>query len=224
LITKLTEINGVAIADLERVMRPGELSQAGFLGDDESLLRVMAADNRHVVDELGLTHQELAKHLRAMQAIFHHHCKTTNEFRTAVFVYNGRRFTAWEDSWFDSQGSPFRDGTWTSVDVTVTNLDNGKELKYSGLVPLMIERYGFYEGKGTPYRVEPRDVIEVFDFLKSGTAATDEPENHIAIVITACVALALFAFLIFRWWRIRTHCARLPGTELDDTHVPGGHA
>jgi hypothetical protein len=30
----------------------------------------------------------------------------------------------------------------------------------------MIERYGFYEGKGTPYRVEPRQVIEVFDFLK----------------------------------------------------------
>jgi hypothetical protein len=29
----------------------------------------------------------------------------------------------------------------------------------------MIRRYGFYEGKGTPYRVDPRKVLEVLDFL-----------------------------------------------------------
>jgi hypothetical protein len=31
----------------------------------------------------------------------------------------------------------------------------------------MIERYGFYEGKSTSYRLEPREVVEVFDFLRS---------------------------------------------------------
>jgi hypothetical protein len=30
----------------------------------------------------------------------------------------------------------------------------------------MIERYGFYEGKGLRYRVEPAQILEVFDFLK----------------------------------------------------------
>jgi hypothetical protein len=30
----------------------------------------------------------------------------------------------------------------------------------------MVERYGFYEGKGTTYRVDPRKVVEVFDFIK----------------------------------------------------------
>ena len=34
------------------------------------------------------------------------------------------------------------------------------------VVPDMIERYGFYEGKGTPYRVDPKKIVEVFDFLK----------------------------------------------------------
>jgi uncharacterized protein (TIGR03067 family) len=29
----------------------------------------------------------------------------------------------------------------------------------------MMERYGFYEGKGTSYRLEPRRILEVFDFL-----------------------------------------------------------
>jgi hypothetical protein len=30
----------------------------------------------------------------------------------------------------------------------------------------LIERYGFYEGKGTVYRLDPKNVIECFDFLE----------------------------------------------------------
>ena len=37
------------------------------------------------------------------------------------------------------------------------------------LVPLMIERYGFYEGTGTPYRVDPQQILKVLDFLKSNS-------------------------------------------------------
>src|SRR5438874_10063250 len=38
LIRGLAEINGKRISDLERAMRPGALSGAGFLGKDEKLL------------------------------------------------------------------------------------------------------------------------------------------------------------------------------------------
>ena len=64
------------------------------------------------------------------------------------------------------QSSPFDDDTQSGSNVTVSNLDNGKELSYGLLVPFMIERYGFYEGRGTRYRLEPRAILEVFDFLK----------------------------------------------------------
>src|SRR5262249_48693145 len=37
LIKKLETINGIRIADLEKKMRPGNMSVAGFLGKDESL-------------------------------------------------------------------------------------------------------------------------------------------------------------------------------------------
>jgi hypothetical protein len=49
------------IADLEKAMRPGALSQAGFLGKDERLLDVMATDNEVGGGALWLTHQELAR-------------------------------------------------------------------------------------------------------------------------------------------------------------------
>ncbi|HEV3003509.1 MAG TPA: hypothetical protein VGX78_03570 [Pirellulales bacterium] len=161
LIETLTEINGKSIRDLEQDMRPGAASNAGFLGSDESLLGVLAADNRYVVAELGLTHQELAKHLLVMAMIGAEHLPK------GEFLYHGRRFKAEGRMYMGVQESPFDDGTATGADFWVENLSNGKTLKFSGLIADMVERYGFYEGKGTPYRVDPREIIEVFDFLKA---------------------------------------------------------
>src|SRR5688500_18130066 len=41
LLPRLTETNGRTIADLEKDMRPGNFSTAGFLGKDEKLLEVL---------------------------------------------------------------------------------------------------------------------------------------------------------------------------------------
>lgn len=169
LIGTLTEINGRPIADLERDMRPGAKgevgSTAGFLGPAEGLLEVMAADNRYVVDELGLTHQELAKHLHAMAGIgrwLYDQRKDEGEV-----VYQGRRYKVGFTRFKGYQESPFLDGTRSDSDVTVENLETGKRLWYGRLLADLIERYGFYEGKGTRYRVEPGAVLEVFDFLEA---------------------------------------------------------
>jgi len=169
LVKGLKEINGRTIADLEKDMRPGAKTEVGaekgFLGPEEKLVDVLVADNQLVVEELGLTHQRLAKHLHAMGAIGFWQEK--HKRGGTEFIYQGRRFKVVVVMWKGYQLSPFMDGTRTAADATVQNLDNGKKLGYSLLVPHMIERYGFYEGKGTPYRVDPRQVIEVLDFLKA---------------------------------------------------------
>jgi hypothetical protein len=164
LIKGLTEINGKSIAYLEKKMRPGASSREGFLGKDEKLLDVMAADNDAVLGELKLTHQELAKHLHAMGAIGK--WQEANKQAGAVFLYNGVKFKVALVVTRGFQPSPFGDGTKSGSNVTVTNLGSGKVLKYGLLVPFMIERYGFYEGKGTSYRLDPKQAVEVFDFLK----------------------------------------------------------
>jgi hypothetical protein len=163
LIRKLTEIAGRSIADLEKDMRPRALSWAGFLGKEERLLDILTADNRLVVEELGLTHQELARHLHVLGKI----AARDASQKEKELLYHGRRYKVKAMLARGFQDSPFDDGTKTNCNATVWNLDNGKKLTYSLLVPDMIERYGFYEGEGTPYRVEPRAVLEVFDFLKS---------------------------------------------------------
>lgn len=167
-ILSLTEINGHSIATLEKDMRPGAESDVGsrlgFLGADESLLTVLAADNDYVVGELGLSHQELATHLHALAGIG----LWLDERGTpdAPFTYRGRRYEIEMVYTRGTQPSPFRDGTSSGVNATVRNLDNGKRLTYALLVPHMIERYGFYEGKGTPYRVDPKAIVDLLDFLR----------------------------------------------------------
>jgi hypothetical protein len=162
LILKLTEINGLSIDRLEKIMRPGASSKAGFLGAKEKLLDVLAEDNRYVVEELGLTHRELGLHLHILGAIGDRRGKDAE----AGFIYHGRRFKVKIIRTRGSQPSPFDDGTESGTNAVVHNLDTDKKLSFALLVPHMIERYGFYEGKGTPYRVEPRKVLEVLDFIK----------------------------------------------------------
>ncbi len=161
-IRALKEINGIKIADLESSMRPGKLSKAGFLGDKERLLEIMAADNDWVV-KAGLTHQEIARHLRVLSAV--------SRAESEPFVYRGTRFRAKLIQFDGFQESPFNDGTKASDDVGLENLDNGEWIRYSLLVPMMIERYGFYEGKGTSYRVDPKQVVKLLSFLEVGDEA-----------------------------------------------------
>jgi lipoprotein NlpI len=157
LIRKLAAINGRAIAELEEDMRPGAASEAGFLGRDEALLEVLAKDNDFVLGR-GRTHQELASHLHVLGGIGGKH-------GSAAFRYHGRRFKVEMMRWRGYQDSPFRDGAKTNADAKVTNLETDKKLQFSLLVPHMIERYGFYEGQGTRYRVEPAQILAVLDFL-----------------------------------------------------------
>ena len=169
LIRKLTELNERTITALEKDMRPGAKSEVGsrlgFLGKDEKLLDILAGDNDFVLGKLGLTHQELAKHLHIVGAITHKHAKAGDDKEGFDFKYHGRRYNTKYIAFRGIAHSPFYDGTKTNTEVTLTNLDAKAKLKYSMLVPHMIERYGFYEGHGTPYRVDPRDIVAVFDFL-----------------------------------------------------------
>ena len=111
--------------------------------------------------ELGLTHQQLADPLRVAQNVW----RQQGGRDEVTFNFEGRQYKVKGTTWRGTQQSPFGDKTGTNVDMTVTNLNNNAKVTYSGLVPDMIWRYGFYEGKETPYRVDPKDIVAVFDFL-----------------------------------------------------------
>ncbi len=164
-LRRLTSLNGHSIETLEVLMRPGsrtdryEGSKAGFLGKHERLLDVLVQDNTFVVEECGLSHRELARPLLLIGYYAKKHAiraPVRMRHGTVELMVQIKRFKGY-------QFSPFLDGTKANNDVTITRVSDGEKLEYSLLVPHMIERYGFYEGTGTPYRVDPKSII---DFLR----------------------------------------------------------
>lgn len=201
-ILGLKSLNGIAIESLERQMRPGAPgdagSNAGFLGRSERLLEIMAADNRFV-QNLGLTHQELARPLLLLGYY------ARKNHRGSEITLGGLTFTVRAKVYTSPQYSPFHDGTAEGTDVTIINKKTGYGLTYSLLVPLMIERYGFYEGKGTSYRVDPRMIIDILRTEKSPEAVVHqrlpfEPANdrELAQALAVCDPSELIELNLWR--------------------------
>jgi hypothetical protein len=137
-------------------MRPGDdpSSSVGFLGKKESLIEVLAKDNDTVLG-MGLTHQKLADFL--------HYVSKNNS--PDGFEYNGRKYVGKYNAMMGDQGSPFQDGTSGGVNHSIVCLEDGATISFSALLPFMIDRYGFYEGKGTGYRLDPKEVAETAGFI-----------------------------------------------------------
>lgn len=174
-IRRLSEIHGIRIEELERRMRPGQLSEAGFLGPEESLLDVMAMDNDWVTQN-NLSHQKIAETLHFIRAL------ALNKLDGKEIVFHDRRYQVDSVFFMGGQVSPFEQldnvrfspapHAYGSFDLRVKNLATGDSISFSSLLPFFIERYGFYEGTGTPYRVSPQKIVTVFDFLREGSVLT----------------------------------------------------
>jgi hypothetical protein len=153
-------IGALSVQDLEERMRPLNDSMQGFMGENESLLEILAYDNE-LVRQSGLTHEQLAKPLSDMRQMWREAYSQGNE--EVEVEYGGTKYLISGTSWRGMQESPFQDEAATNIDLAVTNLSNGRTIEFSGLLPDMIANYGFYEGRGTQYRLEPGQIAAVFE-------------------------------------------------------------
>ncbi len=167
-IRALTSINGIPISYLENSMRPGRLSDMGFLGTDESLIEVLAQDNDFVLG-VGLSHQQLAEPLSIAT-------------RRDEFKFNGQSFFVISVmASHDAQVSPFDHRVKAKANRTIRCLKTGQELSFADLVPEFIGSYGFYEGHGTGYRVEPGAIIRMFFPHHASSLPKELPQKTMSV-------------------------------------------
>lgn len=191
-IKKLKKINGISIPALEQFMK-SSLSFSGFLGREERLLDVLAQDNKFVVDENNLTHVDMARPLKLIMK-FHmagmlpdHEC----------FLFGGKVFLLKVNCYMGYQDSPFLDGTTSRRDYNIWNLTDGTAVSFSGLVPDMIERYGFYEGD-TKYRLPPEKILEVFgDVIRKKEEPILTQDNFTCDKILSELFLIVYKLIIY---------------------------
>ncbi len=59
---------------------------------------------------------------------------------------------------------PFADpGMFPKTNVTVRNRLTGREITFTDLHIHLVRAHGFYEGRGCPFRLEPKDLAEVLE-------------------------------------------------------------
>lgn len=145
---------------IEENMRPGVITLSGFLGNDDRKLIDILIDDDALVKRLGYTHKGIAEKMI--------------EFRRkglaglGDFVTVDNHFEVRVDSVRGKLPCPFGDpGVFPKVNITVRNLKSGKELTYTDLNIHLILVHGFYEGKGSLFRLEPEDLITILEIERN---------------------------------------------------------
>lgn len=138
---------------LER-LGPSKVSGSGFLGNDHRPLEEIVADDLRTLEDRGVDIETFVERLKRI-------------YQTARGAFGGEvdvgpGLTA---VWYDAKGeipSPFRgDGRYEKGEAVVEQKATGKVLILTALSIHLVEKFGFFQGHGSRYRIDPATAIDL---------------------------------------------------------------
>jgi hypothetical protein len=135
-------------------MQAGVLSGAGFLGDDERPLAEIVAADRATLEQAGLTVHDVADLLE------HLHEVADRGFGASVAIAGGR-VKVWIQEVMGRIPCPYACGFRAHKAVVTVSAAAG-EFQFTPLSAHLIREHGFFEGKGSPFRIEPEELVALF--------------------------------------------------------------
>jgi len=141
--------------DIADNLKPSKFSGTRFLGDDQrSHEEIIDADLR-TLRELGVEIDQLAAALK-------------NAFEAASKMPDAE--TELPDGvtaqYHESRGrvpSPFKgEGTFEKGELAITDTKNNLTIIITALSIHLIEKHGFFQGKGSRYRIDPVSAVKIF--------------------------------------------------------------
>jgi hypothetical protein len=164
-VTAGREPSAVPIGELERRMRPGGFSQVGFLDQRERLEDVLAMDRQTMLG-LGLDFARLAAGLdELLDAAESSPRRATRigKLDVSVDLTTGFQICPWSPDPHRGQCTAGGGVRHASLTWKIRNRTTGDELRGPGLIVHLIRDHGFFEGRGSPSRVDPRRLAELLE-------------------------------------------------------------
>jgi hypothetical protein len=151
----------VELRKAQERMAPGVITRDGFLGtDSRNLVDILIADDADA-KRLGVAHRTIASRMIAL--------RDAGMRGLGEYIDAEGHFEVRVDSVRGKLPCPFGDpGVFPKTNVSVRNTKLGREILYTDLSIHMIYAHGFYEGRGNPFRLEPRDLVEVLEIEPEG--------------------------------------------------------
>ncbi|MBN2050191.1 MAG: hypothetical protein JW760_07075 [Spirochaetales bacterium] len=141
---------------IQQNMRPGVITLEGFLGKDERNLSDILEEDNATVQRLGLSHESIARRMEEL--------KDQGAAGLGEFIEVPPHFEVKVESVRGKLPCPFEHpGIYPKTNITCNNLRTGKSLLYTDMHIHLIGSHGFYEGKGSLYRLEPEDLADILE-------------------------------------------------------------
>lgn len=133
---------------------PGKISKDGFLGDDLRHIHDIIADDRRTLERLGVTVEQIASRLQYFID------EGKKGLETPVDLGDFVTQISWDRGMLPS---PFAEPTrlYHKIVATVENKRLQKTVRYTQLNVHMIRDHGFFEGKGSIFRLEPEELVTI---------------------------------------------------------------
>lgn len=141
---------------IQQNMRPMCLCGQGFLGYDPRKLIEILTEDQDTVNSLGLSHEGIAERLRSITE------KARDGWGDPVVVEG--KFEVEVNEARGRIPCPLgHPGLYPKTHVKLEKLGTGETLIWSDLAIHLIEKHGFYQGRGNPYRLDPPEVKRILE-------------------------------------------------------------
>jgi len=163
---------------IEERMQPSSFCTLGFIGPDEKLSEVIEAD-RIFLEQSRITYKQIVDRLNTLIGKYYStamHNPNSPLFSLGIALTIEEKFIVSISSCNGAQTCPFKNDqldphyhgfSYGSSDVYIKNIASGREIKIGTLLLHLILAHKFFEGPKCPYRVNPKDLIEILE-LKEG--------------------------------------------------------
>lgn len=152
-------------------MRPGVLSAEGFLGNDPRSLSQIVAEDTAALEAEGLTPAELGDFLADL------HAQVDAALGGPIQLAEGQ-VTLEEDEVMGRIPCPYGCGARAHKAVIRVRFE-GRELMLTPLHAHLIGAHGFFQGRGTIFRLEPTDLVALYRLVQGDPSPTDSAATNI---------------------------------------------
>jgi hypothetical protein len=142
-------------------MRPGVITLHGFLGpDDRNLIDILTEDDGEV-NRLGFSHEQIALRMEEL--------RDQGKRGLGEFIKVEPHFQVRVETVRGKLPSPFGGaGLHRKTNTIVRNDAVDREITYTDLQIHLISNNGFYQGKGSTYRLRPADIVDILEIQPTG--------------------------------------------------------
>lgn len=138
---------------IQSMMEPGILTISGFLGSDDRHYHAIIEEDETALNNLPYTAEEIADRMQHLMTL------VGDSFQDQVIVEDHYQMEI--DTVRGKMVCPFgHPGAYAKGIIELTNLSNLLTIRWTPLSLHFIRTHHFFEGKGSPFRLDPELLVK----------------------------------------------------------------